>query len=65
MATPRFFDGAQKEIGSLPIEDIPVAASSFWVRISGVWKQCVTWIKVLGVWKQATPKTKNGGTWTA
>lgn len=35
----------------------------FWIKISGVWKKCITWIKVSGVWRQATPKIKVTGIW--
>ena len=38
--------------------------NSFWIKVSGVWKKCITWIKVAGVWKQATPKIKITGNWT-
>ena len=37
-------------------------ANKFWIKVSGVWKECITWIKVNGVWKQASPKIKQG-TW--
>ena len=39
------------------------AKNKFWIKISGVWKECVTWIKVSGIWKQATPKIKITGNW--
>lgn len=37
--------------------------NKFWIKISGVWKECITWIKVSGIWKQATPKIKITGNW--
>jgi hypothetical protein len=65
MATRRLFDGAQIEIGSIPIQGIPTPSISsiFWIKITGVWKQAITWIKIAGVWKQATPYVKIGGNW--
>jgi hypothetical protein len=61
MASRRLFDGAQIEIGSIPIQS--TATKKFWIKISGVWKEAITWIKVAGVWKQATPWVKVNGTW--
>jgi hypothetical protein len=63
MATRRLFDGAQIEIGSIPIQGIASISSIFWIKIAGVWKQAITWIKVAGIWKQATPYIKVGGVW--
>ena len=63
MATRRLFDGAQIEIGSIPIQAAPNVSSIFWIKVAGVWKQAITWIKVSGVWKQATPYIKVGGVW--
>lgn len=39
--------------------------SKFWLKVSGVWKECVTWLKVSGVWKVTSPKIKVSGTWTS
>jgi hypothetical protein len=33
--------------------------NKLWIKVNGVWKECVAWIKVNGVWKKATPKIKN------
>jgi len=63
MATRRLFDGAQIEIGSIPIQATPSILSVFWIKVAGVWKQAITWIKIAGVWKQSTPYIKVGGTW--
>lgn len=64
MATRRFFDGAQAEIGNLPIAaSIIATATQAWIKVAGVWKQATMWIKVSGVWKTATPKIKVAGTW--
>ena len=41
----------------------PSGLSSFWLKVSGVWKQCITYIKVGGVWKTASPNIKVLGTW--
>jgi hypothetical protein len=62
MATRRLFDGAQIEIGSIPIE-LPVSGNIMWIKILGVWKDAITWIKVAGVWKTANPKIKISGVW--
>jgi hypothetical protein len=63
MATRRLFDGAQIEIGSIPIE-LPVSGNIMWIKVEGVWKQAsAVWIKVAGVWKQAEPKIKISGVW--
>jgi hypothetical protein len=37
--------------------------NSFWVKISGVWKQCIGYIKISGVWKAFSPKVKVSGVW--
>lgn len=65
MASRRLFDGAQIELGILPIVGpaTPPAGNQFWIKIAGTWKQATLWLKVAGVWKQATPKTKVAGTW--
>lgn len=56
-------DEFQVETNQIPIEPIPTTGNAFWLKVSGVWKKCVTWIKVSGVWKIATPRIKVGGTW--
>lgn len=61
MASRRLFDGAQIELGILPIVAPP--SNKFWIKISGTWKEATLWLKVAGVWKQATPKTKVAGIW--
>jgi hypothetical protein len=63
MATRRFFDGAQTEIGSLPIVGIVAAVTKIWIKISGVWKETTPYIKISGVWKLATPYIKVLGVW--
>ena len=62
MATRRLFDGAQIEIGSIPIE-APVSGTIFWIKVSGVWKQATAFIKISGVWKQVTTYIKVSGIW--
>lgn len=59
MPSRRYFDGAQVEIGSLPISWY----DQMWIKVAGVWKKATTWIKVAGVWKEAEPKIKVSGTW--
>jgi hypothetical protein len=61
MATRRFFDGAQIEIGSLPI--VKSIITKIWIKISGVWKQSTPYLKVSGVWKTITPYIKVSGVW--
>jgi hypothetical protein len=65
MASRRLFDGAQIEIGILPIVGAPppVAGSQFYIKVAGVWKTATAYIKVAGVWKTATPYIKVTGTW--
>jgi len=38
-------------------------ASSYWLKESGVWKECTTYIKVLGAWEEASPNIKIAGVW--
>ena len=69
MATRRFFDGAQEEIGSLPIIQSaappaePTLDSIFWIRIGGVWRKTITRIRVNGTWMKAHPVTRVDGEW--
>jgi len=61
MPSRRYFDGAQTEIGSLPI--VKSAITKIWIKISGVWKEATPHIKIAGVWKLATPYIKVLGNW--
>jgi hypothetical protein len=66
MATRRLYDGAQIELGILPIvasAPAPAPSNKLWIKISGTWREAITWIKISGIWKQATPKTKVAGVW--
>jgi len=63
MASRRFFDGAQTEIGSLPIIGIVSTVTKIWLKVSGVWKETTPYIKISGVWKLATPYIKVLGVW--
>lgn len=65
MASRRLFDGAQIELGILPIvaPSAPPAGSQLWIKVSGVWKQATAYIRVGGVWKVASPFIKVSGTW--
>lgn len=56
-------DSASVEINAIPIQSVVVGNNSFWIKVSGVWKQAITWVKVSGVWKIATPFYKIGGNW--
>jgi hypothetical protein len=38
-------------------------ATSFWMRIAGVWKSGKLWMRVSGVWKLTTPWQRVSGTW--
>ena len=40
-----------------------VQANKMWLKVIGVWKECITWVKISGVWKQSTPKVKVNGNW--
>jgi hypothetical protein len=62
MASRRLYDGAQIELGILPIV-ASAPSNKFWLKVAGTWKEAITWIKVLGVWKQADPKIKIAGIW--
>lgn len=37
--------------------------TALWLKVSGVWRQCISWTKVAGVWKQSDVKTKVSSTW--
>jgi hypothetical protein len=56
------FDGAQIEIGLLPLEAI-VIGNVLWIKVSGVWKSAILWLNVGGTWKQSTPRVKVAGVW--
>jgi len=47
----------------LSSQGAPAPSNTFWIKISGTWKQATTWIKVSGVWKTATPNIKVSGVW--
>jgi hypothetical protein len=66
MASRRLYDGAQIELGILPIVapvPPPSGATKIWLNVSGVWKECVVWLNVSGTWKIVTPYLNVGGTW--
>lgn len=67
MAINRLFDGAQKEIGSVPLSNPPETQSGIftkvWLKVSGVWKETTVYIKISGVWKTATTYLKVSGIW--
>lgn len=67
MATRRFFDGAQEEIGSIPLAattpPVQILDSKIWVRVSGVWRQAVPYVKVSGAWQVSKPKFNDADTW--
>ena len=58
------FDGAQIELGLLPVVAAlaPVGTIPY-VKVGGVWLTATAYIKVGGVWKLATPFTRQLGTW--
>jgi hypothetical protein len=62
MASRRLFDGAQQEIGSIPIVGF-VAGGQAFVNVLGVWKTAVAWVKASGAWKLATGNVNDSGTW--
>lgn len=66
MASRRLFDGAQQELGLLPIvaaSSPPPAGITTWLRVAGVWTQATVWINVAGTWKVSTPFIKISGSW--
>lgn len=64
MASRRLFDGAQQELGLLPVVGGVVAAGTkVWLRVAGVWRETIPWIKIAGVWKQATTYIRVNGVW--
>lgn len=70
MVTRRFFDGAQQEIGSLPIvyvapgeEELVSGPSEIYVRIDGAWRKGIVYTRVAGEWKAATSFAKVTDTW--
>ena len=66
MATRRLYDGAQIELGILPIvapAPPPSGALKVWLNVAGTWKECVVWLNVAGTWKTATTSLNVGGVW--
>jgi hypothetical protein len=55
-----FFDGAQEEIGSLPIVS---SDTRIWLKVNGVWKKVRVYLKVNGVWRQVVTFLKNSSVW--
>ena len=60
MGGRRFFDGAQEQIGSLPIQ---TSSSQFWLNVNGVWKKTKIFLNVNGVWRQVVAYFKESGVW--
>lgn len=58
------FDGAQIELGLLPLQAAlsPVGTIAY-IKVSGVWQIATPYIKVGGTWQLAQPSIKVGGTW--
>lgn len=54
------FDGAQIELGLLPLE---APKNKIWIKILGIWKLATLWINVLGTWKIGKPFVKVEGNW--
>jgi hypothetical protein len=66
MASRRLYDGAQIELGILPIVALappPTTGLEVWLKVSGVWKLCEVWLKESGTWKLTTPFLKESGVW--
>ena len=73
MATSRrFFDGAQEELGSLPIEATSqptpptpetIGINFFWVKDSGTWRRCIAYLNESGTYSYVKPYIKVSGTW--
>ena len=60
MGGRRFFDRAQEEIGSLPVQS---TATRIWLKVNGVWKKTRVFLKVNGIWYQVTTFLKDTGVW--
>lgn len=59
-----FIDGIQIETNQMPIQGVTTTGNTFWIKVSGVWKQATTYVKVSGIWKVVTkPYLKVGGIW--
>ena len=58
------FDGAQIELGLLPLEAAlaPVGTIPY-VKVGGVWLTATAYIKVSGNWVTNTPLVKVSGAW--
>lgn len=58
------FDGAQIELGLLPLEAAlaPVGTIAY-IKVSGVWQLATPYIKVGGAWQLAQPYIKAAGAW--
>jgi hypothetical protein len=39
------------------------APNKVWLKVGGVWKECVVWLKVSGTWKACTVYFKVAGVW--
>ena len=73
MATSRrFFDGAQEELGSLPItataqpspEPSPVKKTVFiWIKDGSTWRLTTPNMRISGQYKFVQPYIKVSGTW--
>ena len=73
MATSRrFFDGAQEELGSLPIEATAqpqptpelVGTTLLWIKENGTWRITTVYRKESSIYKYSQPSTKIDGEWS-
>jgi hypothetical protein len=73
MATSRrFFDGAQEELGSLPIEATAqpqptpelVGTTLLWIKDNGTWRITTVYRRESGIYKYTKPSTKVDGEWS-
>jgi hypothetical protein len=65
MARRLLFDGAQIELGLLPLvapPPPPVGVVAY-IKVAGTWQTATPYIKVAGTWQPATPSIKVSGTW--
>lgn len=64
MASRRLYDGAQIELGILPIVALaPSIQTELYYGVSGVWKQITLYYGVAGVWEQITLYYGVSGVW--
>lgn len=57
------FDGAQIELGLLPLVALAPVGTIAYIKVSGAWLLATPYIKVGGTWELAQPYIKAAGAW--